>query len=155
MSGLADELLADLDGLSDGGDDYEEEPAPPQTVALGPSSAAGVKRKSGPDDEEMSEDESEEDDGEGQEIGGLVLEGGVRPAEELDAEDVQQMELGGIEDVGKIAKLEGSKRMADILKVCRPWVTGALVYKPTSFSRKWKNTKPTRAQQPQWHCPHI
>jgi hypothetical protein len=31
--------------------------------------------------------------------------------------DVQQMELGGIEDVGKIAKLEGSKRMIDILKV--------------------------------------
>ncbi|TFK76071.1 Nop domain-containing protein [Pluteus cervinus] len=72
MSALADELLADLDGLSDGGG--------------------------------------------GQEIGSLVLEGGVRPAEELDAEDVQQMELGGIEDIGKITKLQGSKRMNDILK---------------------------------------
>ncbi|KAG2124629.1 hypothetical protein DEU56DRAFT_963469, partial [Suillus clintonianus] len=46
----------------------------------------------------------------------LVLEGGIIPADELDAEDVQQMDLGGIEDVSSIAKLEGSKRMADILK---------------------------------------
>ncbi|KAF8138163.1 hypothetical protein EV363DRAFT_1313300 [Boletus edulis] len=48
--------------------------------------------------------------------GGLVLEGGVKPAEELDAEDVQQMDLGAIEDVSSIAKLEGSKKMSDILK---------------------------------------
>lgn len=49
--------------------------------------------------------------------GGLVLEGGVKPADELDAEDVQKMELGGVEDVRKVAKLEGSKRMTDIIKV--------------------------------------
>jgi len=40
-------------------------------------------------------------------------------ADELDADDVQQMELGGVEDVSKIAKLYGSKRMNDILKVCQ------------------------------------
>ncbi|EJD00962.1 Nop domain-containing protein [Fomitiporia mediterranea MF3/22] len=47
---------------------------------------------------------------------GLVLEGGVRPAAELDAEEVQQLELAGVEDVRKVAKLEGTKRMTDILK---------------------------------------
>ncbi|KXN86362.1 U4/U6 small nuclear ribonucleoprotein Prp31 [Leucoagaricus sp. SymC.cos] len=52
----------------------------------------------------------------GQEAGGLMLEGGVKPADELDAEDVQQMELGSIDDISKIAKLESSKRMADVLK---------------------------------------
>ena len=67
---------------------------------------------------EGSDEEEEGGEDAGGEIGSLVLEGGVRPAEELDAEDVQQMELGAIEDVGKIAKLEGSKRMADILKAC-------------------------------------
>lgn len=118
MSGLADELLADLDGLSDDGEDYQEEPqTEPTNVAS--SSTTGLKRKAentGSDDE-MSEEE-EPENGEGQlEVGGLVLEGGVKPAEELDAEDVQQMELGNIADVGKIAKLEGSKRMVDILKV--------------------------------------
>ncbi|EJD53807.1 Nop domain-containing protein [Auricularia subglabra TFB-10046 SS5] len=70
MSGLADELLADLEGLSD-------------------------------------------DDAQG---GGLLLEGGVRPADEFDAEEVERMELGEVENVRSIAKLEGSKRMADIIK---------------------------------------
>lgn len=110
MSGLADELLADLDGLSDNEEEYPlEEPAQS-------TSTNGVKRKATAD-VEMSD---EEEDGEGddkQEVGGLVLEGGIKPADELDAEDVQQMELGGIEDVRKIAKLDGSKRMNDILKV--------------------------------------
>jgi U4/U6 small nuclear ribonucleoprotein PRP31 len=40
----------------------------------------------------------------------------MKPADELDAADVQQMDLGGIEDVDSVAKLESSKRMADILK---------------------------------------
>lgn len=120
MSGLADELLADLDGLSDDGGDYKEEE---QIPAAAPSTSTnGVKRKAATgSDAEMSEGEEGEGEGEGendgQEVGGLVLEGGIKPADELDAEDVQQMELGGVEDVGKIAKLEGSKRMADILKV--------------------------------------
>ncbi|KIK70402.1 hypothetical protein GYMLUDRAFT_32409 [Collybiopsis luxurians FD-317 M1] len=63
----------------------------------------------------MSEDE-EGDADEKQGVEGMVLPGGIRPAEELDAEDVQAMDLGSIEDVSKIAKLEGSKKMLDILK---------------------------------------
>lgn len=115
MSGLADELLADLDALSDD-EEYKEEST---TTTSAAASSNNLKRKATNDDL-MSEDEGgEEQGGEGgeQEIGGLVLEGGVKPAEELDAEDVQQMELGSIADVGKVAKLEGSKRMVDILKV--------------------------------------
>ena len=119
MSGLADELLADLDG--DDGQEYnEEEEGKPQqqnTGSMGPPPLP-LKRKTVDDleEEDMEDAENGEED-EKQEIGGLVLSGGVKPADELDAEDVQQMDLGGIEDVGKIAKLEGSKRMNDILKV--------------------------------------
>ncbi|KAF8558986.1 Nop domain-containing protein [Imleria badia] len=118
MSGLADELLADLDGLSDNGSaDYEEnQDAPAPTTSSAPN---GLKRKA-EGDLDMSEGEGEaveEEDVAGESSGGgLVLEGGVKPAEELDAEDVQQMDLGAIEDVGSIAKLEGSKKMSDILK---------------------------------------
>jgi U4/U6 small nuclear ribonucleoprotein PRP31 len=111
MSGLADELLADLDLLSDSDDDYNGEPS-------NGTAASSTKRKATSDpDADMSDAEGEggEEDGEGVQRGGLVLEGGTKPADELDVEDVQQMDLGGVEDVGKIAKLEGSKRMAEIL----------------------------------------
>ncbi|KAH8113309.1 Nop domain-containing protein [Phellopilus nigrolimitatus] len=116
MSGLADELLADLDDLDDAGEEYIEK----ETLDSHPP--AGVKRKAGQDEDiEMSDSEDEGDagDADGQEEaagGGLVLEGGMKPAAELDAEEVQRMELGKVEDVSKIAKLEGSKRMVDILK---------------------------------------
>ncbi|KAF4602256.1 U4/U6-U5 snRNP complex subunit prp31 [Pleurotus pulmonarius] len=115
MSGLADELLADLDGLSDDDEYNQEEPQQPQQPVA--SSSTSVKRKAG-SDAEMSDDEGDEGEGEQPqtEVGGLVLDGGVKPADELDAEDVQQMELGDIEDVSAIAKLEGSKRMNDIIK---------------------------------------
>ncbi|KAG9099746.1 U4/U6-U5 snRNP complex subunit prp31 [Ceratobasidium sp. 370] len=100
---LADELLADLDGLSD-----EEESSIQDS---GVDSSTGGKRKA----DAMSDDEGGAgEEGEGQ--SGMVLEGGVKPADELDAEDVQKMELGGVEDIRKVAKLEGSKRMTDIIK---------------------------------------
>lgn len=129
MSGLADELLADLDDLSgDENEEYpDEEPSASSSNAnnVGASSSTstvGQKRKAEEELAELHEDADEdeemgEDEAQGKEIGSLVLEGGVKPADELDLEDVQQMELGSIEDVTKIAKLEGSKRMSDILKV--------------------------------------
>ena len=133
MSGLADELLADLDDFSgDENEEYPEDQPSTSTSAAyasgsgsGSSSTAGQKRKAEGEladlgDGEVDEDEEMGDEeAQGKEIGSLVLEGGVKPADELDAEDVQQMELGGIEDETKIAKLEGSKRMSDILKVRR------------------------------------
>jgi hypothetical protein len=108
MSGLADELLADLEGLSDNGEEYGDAE---HASSAGTSSNHALKRKSG-SDAEFSDNEDQPT-----ESVGLVLEGGVKPADELSAEDVQQMELGQIEDVSKIAKLESSKRMIDILKV--------------------------------------
>ncbi|KAF8897380.1 hypothetical protein BD779DRAFT_1432312 [Infundibulicybe gibba] len=121
MSGLADELLADLDGLSDDGEEYKDEPqeSGPSNPVSSSQTPNGLKRKAETtgSDEEMSDEEANDDENaEKTEVGGLVLAGGIKPADELDAEDVQQMELGSVEDVGKIAKLEGSKRMADTLK---------------------------------------
>ena len=46
-----------------------------------------------------------------------VMAVGVRPAEQLDAEAAERMELGTVEDVSKVAKLYGSKRMRDIVNV--------------------------------------
>ncbi|KAL1666126.1 hypothetical protein GGF50DRAFT_125901 [Schizophyllum commune] len=115
MSGLADDLLNDLEGLSDD-EQHEEEQEMQTEEAAGPSK--DLKRKA--DDAGLDADMSDEEGGEGQEESqedpGFVPTGGVRPAEEFDAEDVQAMELLGVADVTKIAKLEGSKRMNDILK---------------------------------------
>ena len=54
MSGLADELLADLEGLSEGEEDYQEEPDQAQA---GPSTSNGLKRKTREDDDEERPDE--------------------------------------------------------------------------------------------------
>ena len=114
MSGLADELLADLEGFSDEGEGFEDEEPGPSTS--NGAVQVGAKRKAAEGTDEDMSDEAGEEDGEGEQQTGLVLEGGMRPADELDVGDVQQMELGGVEDVSKIAKLYGSKRMNDILK---------------------------------------
>ena len=112
MSSLADELMADLDGLSDVGDDYNDE------ESKEPESSSGLKRKATTDpDDDMSEDGGGDADGETQGTTGMVLEGGVKPAEELDVEEVQRMELGAVDDVRKVARLEGSRRMTEILSV--------------------------------------
>ena len=109
-SSLIDDLQADLDGLSDGGDEEMEE----DNVA-GPSSGS-FKPKAEDSDDEM--DDGGADDEDSDKVG-LILPGGVKPADELDAEDVQNMALGAVEDVTKIAKLDGSRRMADILKASK------------------------------------
>ncbi|TDL29616.1 Nop domain-containing protein [Rickenella mellea] len=103
MSALADELLADLEDLSDVEDSYGD-----GTLDAQASTSQGKNDS----DAEMSDVEAADDE---KEVG-LVLEGGVKPADELDVEDVQRMELSGVEDISKIAKLEGSKRMVEILK---------------------------------------
>jgi U4/U6 small nuclear ribonucleoprotein PRP31 len=143
MSGLADELLADLEDHS-GGEEQEEQ-------QLGQLNA--LKRKAVDSDHDMSaedDDDEQPDDPDGKrlEVGALVLEGGIKPAEELDVEDVQRMELGAIEDVNKIAKLEGSKRMADILKVRPPF--SILTHSNTMQYRRLKNFKPTPLLMLKW-----
>ncbi|KAI4518364.1 Nop domain-containing protein [Schizophyllum commune Loenen D] len=115
MSGLADDLLNDLEGLSDD-EQHEEEQEMQTEEAAGPSKDLKRKADDAGLDADMSDEEGEEGPEESQEDPGFVPTGGVRPAEEFDAEDVQAMELLGVADVTKIAKLEGSKRMNDILK---------------------------------------
>ena len=46
---------------------------------------------------------------------GFVPEGGVRPAEELDADEVEETDLTDVEDVSAVAKLLGSKRLTEVL----------------------------------------
>lgn len=147
MSGLADELLADLDGLSDNGSvDYEEnQDASAPTTSSTPN---GLKRKAD-DDLDMPEAEEEEDAAGEESGGGLVLEGGVKPAEELDAEDVQQMDLGAIEDVSSIAKLESSKKMTDILKANLVLSIFSYWLLMLVLCRKLGNTKQIQVQQMQ------
>lgn len=160
MSGLADELLADLEGLSDDEEEnQEEQPEAGPSTSNGNGGGSGLKRKAPQDeDDKMSEDEGEAGGAEQkQAVGSLVLEGGVRPAEELDAEEVQRMELGGVEDVRKIAKLYGSKRMNDILKVRAVWCcyryVEADVYALILFCRKSRSTR--RTQAPRSRCPCL
>ena len=160
MSGLADELLADLQGLS--GDEEEQEEDTPTAETVAPSN--DLKRKVVGEDIDLSDDEDDEEDaadgetakgadGKAIEVGGLVLEGGVKPADELDAEDVQRMELGGIEDVSKVAKLEGSKRMNEILKVSASSKHTYLNY--ISPFRTSRNTRRTQLPTRRWRCRHI
>lgn len=158
MSGFADDLLADLEGLDDDGNlDDEQEEEQPQQPAPSSSATNDLKRKAAGTAESEDEDDDMEDgeetakdaDGKAVEVGGLVLEGGIKPADELDAEDVQRMELGGIEDVNTIAKLEGSKRMNDVLKA-RTGILCLLLHKLTSDYRTLKSTKPTLLLQPRW-----
>lgn len=156
MSGLADELLADLDGLSDGGGDYPEDQEVAKATPANGSPSNGLKRKAETNldsGDEWSDNEEQEEGVDQQEVGGLVLEGGMKPADELDAEEVQRMDLGGIADVSKVAKLEGSKKMVDILKVR---YIGLMINSLRLLcARKLKNIKPTRAQRLQWRYPHT
>ncbi|KAF7331955.1 Nop domain-containing protein [Mycena kentingensis (nom. inval.)] len=105
---LADQLLADLD--DDASDDGLDQPDD-QPDASGPSNALKRKAEDSDDDMDLPVEETSV-----QEIGGLVLPGGIKPSDELDAEDVAQMELGTVEDVSTIAKLDGSKRMSEVLQ---------------------------------------
>lgn len=53
----------------------------------------------------------------GQSAAGFVPEGGVRPAEELDAEDVEQTDLTKVEDVSKVSKLISGRRLREVIQV--------------------------------------
>lgn len=66
-------------------------------------------------------DEAMDGDGEtlenGQRAAGFVPEGGVRPAEELDADDVEQTDLTSVEDVTKVSKLMTGRRLREVIEV--------------------------------------
>lgn len=109
MSSLADALLDELeDEATENQDEVVDE-----EVSHNP-----LKRKAADSDDELMSG----DDDAGGEDGGATLEGGVAPggiapAQELDEEEVEKMDMADVEDVRNIAKLEGSKRMVEVLQV--------------------------------------
>lgn len=132
MADLADELLRDLEG-DDSGDDggyvdeeQEYEQAQAQAKANGGENGAHLttqlgKRKAsegddGDDDDAMDDDEQiprvKEEEQEA-----ALPEGGIRPAEELDADDVAQMQLKDVKDVSSVARLAGSKHFREVIQV--------------------------------------
>ncbi|WVR05411.1 hypothetical protein IAU60_002426 [Kwoniella sp. DSM 27419] len=129
---LADSLLADLDGLSD--DEGPRSPSPePEQPTAGPSKGKGAmlppplpikKRSASEMDLDMVKREPEDDeDGDadgmmledGTSAVGFVPKGGVRPAEELDADEVENTDLAGVEDVGKVARLSTGRKLKEVL----------------------------------------
>jgi len=68
--------------------------------------------------EEMEVEEDDEDTvGENGATMGYVPEGGVRPAEELDADEVEETDMTDVEDVGKVAKLMTGTKLPEVLAV--------------------------------------
>lgn len=137
MSSLADELLNDLE------DTVEEEEEQEEQAAGSSGLGTSLKRKA---EEDAEMDEDDEDDEEHPTIDGGVAPGGIAPAQgegvslsqsltladshawtELDAEDVEQMDLAEVDDVRNVAKLEGSKRMMDVLNVREPSFLAAAI----------------------------
>ncbi|KAG9002829.1 U4/U6-U5 snRNP complex subunit prp31 [Tulasnella sp. JGI-2019a] len=105
MSSLADELLNDLeDGTEEQEEETEQHPV-----------GNALKRKADNDDADMSEDEDNNDEPT-EDLANGVAPGGIAAARELDMEEVENMDLGGVEDVRSVAKLEGSKKMMDVLQ---------------------------------------
>jgi U4/U6 small nuclear ribonucleoprotein PRP31 len=118
---LADSLLADLDGFSDEGAPSPE-PSSSKTLPPGKGLMLPPPLPSMAAQKRPAEDEDEDGDMEiklenGDSAVGFVPEGGVRPAEELDEAEVEKADMTGVEDVGKVAKLAGGRKLRDIMAV--------------------------------------
>lgn len=136
MADLADELLRDLEGDDDGADggwDEEDVDAgspghdgivmPETAKKLGKRKAKDQDANGHGDDADMNGHGDGSDDDEDvqvkeEEVEMQIPEGGVRPAQELDADDVAQMQLKNIRDVSSVARLAGSKTFKEVLQVC-------------------------------------
>jgi hypothetical protein len=97
---LADELAADFD--------YEEE-APEEVKP----DAATLKRSADAMEEDGDEDEEAAE-------GLAVPEGGIKPADELDADDVAKLDTASMASVSAVAKLAGSAVFKEALEVSGP-----------------------------------
>lgn len=73
--------------------------------------------------QEQQEEAAKADEGEEEDEDTIMTEGdylpsgGVKPTQELDSEVVNEMALGEIKDIFKVAKLYGSKIMKEVLTV--------------------------------------
>ena len=127
--GLEEDLLNDLDGDGEYGDEgeYVEETVDAgddshptaQAEDIVSTTAPLLKRKASDRNEDgMDEDEEKDDVTVKQEnFEMLIPQGGVRPADELDAEDVAQMQLKNVKDVSSVARLAGSRVFKEVLQV--------------------------------------
>lgn len=109
---LADELLADFEEEGDFG--YENERVEEEPEA--PTSSNQLKRKRSEQDA-ADEDGDEEMQAVGDSKTLAVPEGGTKPAEELDADEVQQMNMIKLADVTKVARLTSSPAFQSVLSV--------------------------------------
>ena len=117
---LADELMNDLDGLSDdGGPSDSEQPTAGPSSATGGEATASTSKVDAEDDADMKALQEEDEDNleGGQSAVGYVPAGGTRPAEELDRDEVEHMNLKTIENVESVVKLHKSKRLQEALTV--------------------------------------
>lgn len=116
MASLADELMNDLDDLGSGSELDDELDA----AMAGPSGSDG---QSGAGDAAADADGDQDGDGVDAAMAGLadgeahVPEGGVKPAQELDEDAVNAMDMSGVAEVTKVAKLQGGRTMRDVLQV--------------------------------------
>ncbi|KAI9624421.1 hypothetical protein KEM48_009004 [Puccinia striiformis f. sp. tritici PST-130] len=89
---LADELLNDLDGDS------------------------GSEEEKAENDEDQDSEDDDMDGEEDQKFGSIGLPAnGIEPAQEMDIDDVKQMVLTDIEDVGSVAKLWNSRTLKEVM----------------------------------------
>ena len=114
MTSLADELMNDLDDLGSGSED--------ESFATGVHSESAIATNSTqPLTTSIKEEEDLSDGGEDIELTDemyRVPEGGIKPAEELDQDQVNRMDLASVSQVNKVAKLYGGKTLKDVLQVC-------------------------------------
>ncbi|KAJ9114869.1 hypothetical protein QFC20_001240 [Naganishia adeliensis] len=129
---LADELLNDLDGLSDdeqAPQEKSDQAVPASKVGdMGPP-ALPLNGKRKAEDEAVEDDEDNDldnapggndgmDDADAGDEGNVTMSigaGGTRPADELDREDVEGMDLKDVDDVESVVKLHKSKKLLDTL----------------------------------------
>lgn len=114
MTSLADELMNDLDDLGSGSED--------ESFATGTHSESAITTQSTPTPltTSIKEEEDLSDGGDDIELTDemyKVPEGGIKPAEELDQDQVNRMDLASISQVNKVAKLYGGKTLKDVLQV--------------------------------------
>lgn len=128
---LVDDLLNDLDGLSDDGgviseSEQQDQGGPSGTSHQNDFGNSSSKKRSAPDDDGTPDGEDEEMD-QGNVESGAILEdgtsatgfvpmGGTRPAEELDREEVEGMNLVAFDNVESVVKLHKSRKLQDALQ---------------------------------------
>jgi U4/U6 small nuclear ribonucleoprotein PRP31 len=94
--------------------------APPPLPGGG--AGTGVKRSAA---QELEDDVEEDEDADGMQLDngasavGFVPEGGVRPAEELDEDEVEAVDMSGYTDVGVVARLHKGRKLKEVLAVSR------------------------------------